>query len=49
VAILLHRGWDEEAGRITDEAEILVPKQRRGDTGTIRARFNRRTVTFEEV
>jgi replicative DNA helicase len=49
VALLLHRGWDEDAGRITDEAEILVPKQRRGDTGTIRAKFNRKTVTFEEV
>jgi replicative DNA helicase len=49
IAILLHRGWDEEAGRITEDAEIMVPKQRRGDTGTIRARFNRKTVTFEEV
>lgn len=49
VAILLHRGWDEEAGRITEDAEILVPKQRRGDTGTIKAKFNRRSVIFEEV
>ena len=49
IAILLHRGWDEDAGRITEDAEILVPKQRRGDTGTIQARFNRRSVIFEEA
>lgn len=49
VAILLHRGWDEESGRITEDAEILVPKQRRGDTGTLKARFNRKLVTFEEI
>jgi replicative DNA helicase len=47
--VLLHRGWDEEAGRVTDEAELIVPKQRRGDTGVKQATFNRRTLTFEGV
>jgi replicative DNA helicase len=47
--VLLHRGWDEEAGRITDAAELIVPKQRRGETGVKEARFNRRTLTFEGV
>jgi replicative DNA helicase len=49
VAILLHRGWDEEKGRIKEESEILVPKQRRGATGTIQATFNRKLAIFEEV
>jgi replicative DNA helicase len=49
VAILLHRGWDEAASKISEDAEILIPKQRDGDTGAIAARFNRRTVTFEET
>lgn len=49
VAILLHRGWDAEVGRTTEDAEILVPKQRRGDTGTLKAKFNRKLAIFEEV
>jgi replicative DNA helicase len=49
VAILLHRDWDEEQGRIGEAAEINVAKQRGGDTGTIQARFNRKTVVFEEA
>ena len=47
--LLLHRQWDEEQGRIAEDAEIIMPKQRGGDTATIRAKFNRRTVVFEEV
>jgi replicative DNA helicase len=49
VILMLHRGWDEESSRISDEAEIIIPKQRRGETGVLRARFNRRTLTFEGV
>ena len=49
LVLLLHRGWDEEQARIADVAEILVPKQRRGETGALAARFNRRSVTFEEL
>ena len=49
LVLLLHRGWDEENAQISSEAEILIPKQRRGDTGAIRALFSKRSVTFEEV
>lgn len=49
LVLLLHRGWNESESRIADEAEILVPKQRRGDTGALAARFSRLSVTFEEV
>ena len=47
--LLLHRGWSEEEARISDNAEVIVAKQRRGDLGTLPFRFSRRTVTFEEM
>lgn len=43
---LLHRGWDEAKGSISDDAEILLPKQRNGVTGTIPAKFDPRNLTF---
>jgi replicative DNA helicase len=49
VVLLLHRGWDEEFRRISDEGNIFIPKQREGDTGSITIQFNRRNVTFEEA
>lgn len=49
IVILLHRGWDEEASRISEDAEIIIPKQRRGETGVLPAMFNRRKVIFEGV
>jgi replicative DNA helicase len=49
IVILLHRGWDEEASRISEDAEIIVPKQRRGETGVLPAVFNRKKVIFEGV
>ncbi len=49
IVLLLHRGWDEEAGKISDAAEILIPKQRRGETGVIQAHFDRSTITFSAV
>jgi replicative DNA helicase len=49
LAILLHREWDEEQGRTGEAAELNVAKQRGGDTGIIEARFNRKTVIFEEA
>lgn len=49
LVLLLHRGWDEEGRRIAEDAELIVPKQRRGDTGVLRAKFNRKTAIFEEV
>jgi replicative DNA helicase len=47
IVLLFHRAWDEERARIADAAEILIPKQRSGDTGVIQANFNRHTMMFE--
>ena len=44
VCLLLHRGWDENASRISNEGEILIPKQRNGGTGVLPTTFN-----FEEL
>jgi replicative DNA helicase len=49
VVVLLHRGWDEERRRIADDAELHIPKQRRGETGVLQARFSRITAMFEEA
>lgn len=46
--LLLHRGWDEDRRRIAEDAEIIIPKQRRGETGVIKAKFDRVTATFAE-
>ncbi len=47
--ILLHRGWDEDRRRIAEDAELIIPKQRRGETGVLKARFDRSTATFAEI
>ena len=47
VVALLHRPWNEELARIADDGEIIVPKNREGDTGARQAKFNRNTLTFE--
>lgn len=45
--ILAHRGWDEESSHISFDAELIVPKQRNGATGAIKATFNRETLIFQ--
>lgn len=45
--VLLHRGWDEEAARISMQGEIIVPKQRNGATGAMQATFNKDSLGFE--
>ena len=47
LVVLLHRGWNDDEGRISSDAEVIVPKQRSGDTGILQAHFNRQTVIFE--
>lgn len=44
--LLLHRGWDEEASKISFDAEIIVPKARNGGTGAIRASYSPDNLTF---
>lgn len=46
-AVLLHRGWDEDAGKISLDAELLIPKQRNGATGVLKASFNPETLAFD--
>ena len=49
VVMLLHRPWDEERARVAEVGEIIVPKQREGETGAVQVRFNRNSLTFEAV
>lgn len=46
VVALLHRTWDGEAEHLSDEAELILAKQRSGETGAFPLRFDRRTLTF---
>lgn len=47
VGLLLHRGWDEEACCISDDAAIHIGKFRQGRTGAIKVRFNPENLCFE--
>lgn len=47
IVLLLHRPWDEQTGGNSNGAEIIIPKQRNGPTGTIPSAFNPKTLTFE--
>lgn len=47
IVLLFHRPWDEQYSRIADSAEILIPKQRSGETGVIQSNFNRNNMMFE--
>jgi replicative DNA helicase len=48
VVLLLHRGWDTENGRIASEGQIIVAKNRSGETGTVNVGFDRNFVVFTE-
>lgn len=45
--VLLHRGWDEEASRISHDGEMIIPKQRSGGNGALQTQFNPKSLTFE--
>lgn len=47
VIILAHRGWDEATSKVSLDAELIVPKQRNGDTGAIACRFDANSLTFQ--
>jgi replicative DNA helicase len=47
VVALLHREWDEEHGRLSSDGELIVAKNRSGETGAVPITFNRRSLTFE--
>lgn len=46
---LLHRPWDEEEGRLSSQAELIIAKQRSGETGVFPLTFDRRTLTFADA
>jgi replicative DNA helicase len=47
VIALLHREWDEEQGRLSSDGELIVAKNRSGETGALPVMYNRRSLTFE--
>lgn len=46
VVVLLHRGWDADAGRVSKDATIIIPKCRAGETGQFGSKFNSSNLTF---
>jgi len=47
VVLLLHRPWDEETAKVATDGEIIMPKQREGETGAIEVKFNKDWLIFE--
>jgi replicative DNA helicase len=47
VIALLHREWDEDEGRLASDGELIIAKQRSGETGALPITFNRRSLVFE--
>jgi replicative DNA helicase len=47
--ILAHREWDEEFGKLKSEGELIVAKQRSGETGAFQINYDRRTLTFGQT
>jgi hypothetical protein len=47
--ILLHRLWDEDAGRMSSSGEIIIAKQRSGETGVFPVEFDRRSLMFKDA
>jgi replicative DNA helicase len=46
--LLLHRDWDGAEGRLSSDGELIVAKQRSGDTGILPVTFNRCSLLFEK-
>jgi len=49
VIALLHRPWDDEEGRLSSDAELIIAKQRSGETGVFPLTLDRRTLTFHDA
>jgi replicative DNA helicase len=47
--VLAHREWDDEYGKLKSEGELIVAKQRSGETGAFPINYDRRTLTFEDT
>lgn len=46
VIVLLHRPWDSDRMMISNEASLLIPKCRDGQTGALRSEFDERSLQF---
>ena len=49
VIALLHRPWDDDEGRLSSNAELIIAKQRSGETGVFPLTLDRRTLTFHDA
>jgi replicative DNA helicase len=47
--VLAHREWDEEYGKLRSDGELIVAKQRSGETAAFPVNYDRRTLTFADA
>jgi replicative DNA helicase len=47
--VLAHREWDEEFGKLKSDGELIVAKQRSGETGAFPVNYDKRTLTFGQI
>jgi replicative DNA helicase len=47
--VLVHRELDEVSGRLKSEGELIVAKQRSGETGAFPINYDRRTLMFQDA
>jgi hypothetical protein len=47
--IRLHRPWDDVECRLVSLGELIVAKNRNGETGSIQVKYSRSTLTFDQV
>jgi replicative DNA helicase len=47
--VLAHREWDEECKKLRSDGELIVAKQRSGETGSFSVNYDRRTLTFADA
>jgi replicative DNA helicase len=47
--VLAHREWDEEYGKLKSDGELIVAKQRSGETGAFQINYDKRTLTFGDA
>ena len=41
--------WDEDIGKLESEGELIIAKQRSGETGAFQVNYDRRTLTFGQT
>ena len=46
--VLLHREWDDESKALSSDGELIIAKQRSGETGVLPVTFDRRSLFFQK-